>query len=109
MSLRGVVPQLVFAPTSPRPPSQHPPCLLCADHAGVPFQLGPHLHLRPEVQLDELGRGLLKASRGLSEYGIVGFPTVFIDRDGKIVRKWTGILNAEKIEELIQEMLESAP
>ena len=39
-------------------------------------------------------------------YNITGFPTtVFIDRDQNIVRKWTGILNAEKIEELIAELL----
>ncbi len=43
----------------------------------------------------------------IKEYGIVGFPTtVFIDRDQKIVRKWTGILNAEKIAELIGELLD---
>ena len=43
----------------------------------------------------------------IQEYGIVGFPTtVFIDRDQKIVRKWTGILNAEKIAELIGDLLD---
>ncbi len=43
----------------------------------------------------------------IKEYGIVGFPTtVFIDRDQKIVRKWTGILNAEKIDELIGDLLD---
>ncbi len=43
----------------------------------------------------------------IREYGIVGFPTtVFIDRDQKIVRKWTGILNAEKIDELIGDLLD---
>ena len=43
----------------------------------------------------------------IQEYGIVGFPTtVFIDRDQKIVRKWTGILNAEKIDELIGDLLD---
>lgn len=39
-------------------------------------------------------------------YDISGFPsTVFIDREHNFVRKWTGILNEEKLEELIQEML----
>ncbi len=43
----------------------------------------------------------------IQEYGIIGFPTtVFIDRDQQIVRKWTGILNAEKIAELIGELLD---
>ncbi len=43
----------------------------------------------------------------IAEYGIVGFPTtVFIDRDGTIVRKWTGILTAEKIGELIGDLLD---
>lgn len=43
----------------------------------------------------------------IAEYGIIGFPTtVFIDRDQKIVRKWTGILNAEKIDELIGDLLD---
>ena len=42
----------------------------------------------------------------IAEYGIIGFPTtVFIGRDQQIVRKWTGILNAEKIDELIEELL----
>ena len=43
----------------------------------------------------------------IAEYGIIGFPTtVFIDRDQQIVRKWTGILNAEKIDELIGDLLD---
>ena len=43
----------------------------------------------------------------IAEYSIVGFPTtVFIDRDQKIVRKWTGILNTEKIDELIGDLLD---
>ncbi len=43
----------------------------------------------------------------IQAYGIIGFPTtVFIDRDQKIVRKWTGILNAEKLGELIGDLLD---
>ncbi len=46
----------------------------------------------------------------IRDYKVTGFPsTVFIDRDQNIVRKWTGFLNAEKIEELIQELLNSPP
>lgn len=43
----------------------------------------------------------------IAEYGIIGFPTTFfIDRDGKIVRKWTGFLTADKIDELIGDLLD---
>jgi peroxiredoxin len=42
----------------------------------------------------------------IKDYEIIGFPTtVFIDKDQKIVRKWTGPLTEEKIEELVQEIL----
>jgi plastocyanin/peroxiredoxin len=38
------------------------------------------------------------------DYKVLAFPTtVFLDRDHNVVRKWAGVLNAEKIEELIQE------
>ena len=46
----------------------------------------------------------------IRDYKVTGFPsTVFIDKDQNIVRKWTGFLNAEKIEELIQELLSQPP
>ena len=39
-------------------------------------------------------------------YGITGFPTtVFIDRNQGIARKWSGVLNEEKLEELVAEIL----
>ena len=39
-------------------------------------------------------------------YRIAGFPTtVFIDRDHNVARRWTGALNLEKLEELIQEIM----
>ena len=39
-------------------------------------------------------------------YDVSGFPsTVFIDANQNLVRKWTGLLNEEKLEELIEEML----
>ena len=42
----------------------------------------------------------------LKNYQVQGFPTtIFIDRDQNIVRTWTGALNQEKLEELIQEIL----
>ena len=42
----------------------------------------------------------------LKNYQIQGFPTtVFIDKDQNIVRTWSGALNLEKLEELIQEIL----
>ena len=56
---------------------------------GVTYALGP----------DEDGT-LIEA------YNLTGFPTTFfLDEDQNIVRRWTGILTAEKIEELIQELL----
>ena len=59
------------------------------DEIGVTYAVGP----------DETG-DIVK------DYKVTGFPsTVFIDEDQNIVRKWTGFLNAEKIEELIQELL----
>ncbi len=42
----------------------------------------------------------------LKNYQIQGFPTtIFIDRDHNIVRTWSGALNLEKLEELIEEIL----
>ena len=59
------------------------------DRMGVTYALGP----------DETG-DIIK------DYKLTGFPTtVFIDDKQNIARKWTGILNAEKIEELVQELL----
>ena len=41
------------------------------------------------------------------DYKIIGFPTtVFLNRDLSIEKKWTGALNREKLEELIQELLQ---
>ena len=38
----------------------------------------------------------------IRDYSVAGFPTtVFVDKDQIIVRKWTGILNEEKLEELV--------
>jgi len=40
-------------------------------------------------------------------YGVSGFPaTFFLDKEHKIVREWTGILDADKIEELVQVLLD---
>ena len=40
------------------------------------------------------------------EYEILGMPsTVFITSDGKIFRKWTGILNRDKLVEITEQML----
>ena len=58
------------------------------DDIGVTYAVGP----------DEGGQIV-------TSYEITGFPsTVFIDADRKITRKWNGLLDAEKIQELIQEM-----
>ena len=56
---------------------------------GVTYAIGP----------DEAGE-IIRA------YKITGFPsTLFLDREQNIVRKWTGILDAAKLEELVQEVL----
>ena len=37
---------------------------------------------------------------------VIGFPTtIFLNEDHEVVRKWTGILNAEKLDELIAEAI----
>ncbi len=44
----------------------------------------------------------------VKQYKVVGFPTtVFINRDGKIVRRWVGLLDFEKMEELVDQLLRS--
>ena len=59
------------------------------DTVGVTYALGP----------DETGE-IFRA------YKVTGFPTtVFLDENQNVVRKWTGFLNAEKIEEFVQELL----
>ena len=40
------------------------------------------------------------------DYGILGFPsTIFITKDQEIAKKWTGMLDAKRLEELIREIL----
>ena len=41
------------------------------------------------------------------DYRVIGFPTtMFLNRNHKIVRSWTGTLSAEQLEEFIQELLQ---
>ena len=43
----------------------------------------------------------------IRDYKVIGFPTtVFMDKDHRVVRAWTGALNAEKLEELVQELID---
>ncbi len=43
----------------------------------------------------------------IRDYKVTGFPTtVFIDKDQRVVRSWTGALNAKKLEELVQELID---
>lgn len=45
----------------------------------------------------------------VQDYQLLGMPTtVFITPEGKIVRRWTGVLNAEKLSELVVELLEAS-
>ena len=61
------------------------------DELGITYSVGP----------DENG-DIIRA------YKITSFPTtVFLSADHKIVRKWAGFLNAEKLEELVQEALKT--
>ncbi len=61
------------------------------DDIGVTYALGA----------DETGDIVIK------HFKVTGFPTtVFLDREHRVVRKWTGILDADKIEELVQELLD---
>ncbi|MDP6421406.1 MAG: TlpA disulfide reductase family protein [SAR202 cluster bacterium] len=63
------------------------------DSVGVNYMLGP------DQTADTSGEIIRK-------YAVIGFPTtVFIDRDQRIARSWSGALNLEKLEELIQEIV----
>ena len=43
----------------------------------------------------------------ITKYKVNGFPmTVFIDKDQNIVRRWQGVLNEEKMEEILSEILQ---
>ena len=43
----------------------------------------------------------------VKDYKVIGFPTsVFVDRDQQIVTSWAGALTGEKLEELVQELLQ---
>ena len=60
------------------------------DELGVTYALGP------DVDSDIT----------IKKYKVAGFPTTFfLDKDHNIVRKWTGPLNREKLEEFVQELL----
>ena len=59
------------------------------DDMGVTYALGP----------DEDAEIIM-------DYSVIGFPTsIFVNADGSIQRKWTGILNLEKMEELVSEII----
>ena len=61
--------------------------------------------------MDELGLtfsiGYTENAQIVTDYKVLGFPsTVFLNDNHEIVRTWSGALDAEKLEELIQEMLQ---
>ena len=61
--------------------------------------------------VDELGltfsTGHTESAQIVMDYKVIGFPsTVFLNGNHEIVRTWSGALDAEKLEELIQEMLQ---
>ncbi len=45
----------------------------------------------------------------VKEYQLLGMPTTyFVKPDGQILRHWTGLLTADKLTELVQELLEAS-
>jgi thiol-disulfide isomerase/thioredoxin len=61
--------------------------------------------------VDELGLsfsvGFAEDPQIVSDYKLIGWPsTVFLNKNHEIVRTWGGALNAEKLEELIQELVQ---
>ncbi len=61
--------------------------------------------------VDELGLtfsiGFAEDPQIVADYKIIGFPSsVFLNQRHEIVRTWGGALNLEKLEELIQELLQ---
>ncbi len=67
---------------------------------------------------NDTGRGLIKAlnityptgstedASVVTEYGVFSMPTtVFITADGQVFRKWSGIINKEKVVEIALDML----
>lgn len=45
----------------------------------------------------------------VKEYQLLGMPTTyFIKADGQILRRWTGLLTADKLSELVQELLDAS-
>jgi cytochrome c-type biogenesis protein len=63
--------------------------------------------------LRELGvtypAGTTFESKVVRDYGILGMPTtVFLSPDGKVFRKWTGLITKGKMTEIIQQVLQSS-
>ena len=61
--------------------------------------------------VDELGLtfsvGYTESAQIVMDYKVIGFPsTVFLNGNHEIVRTWSGALDAEKLEELVQELLQ---
>ena len=61
--------------------------------------------------VDELGLtfsiGYTESAQIIADYKLIGFPsTVFLNDNHEIVRTWVSALDAEKLEELIQELLQ---
>ena len=61
--------------------------------------------------VDELGLtfsiGHTENAQIVMDYKVIGFPsTVFLNDKHEIVRTWSGALDAEKLEELVQELLQ---
>ena len=67
----------------------------------------------PKKELIELGityvAGTVDSVETAYRLEVLGLPTtVFVTPDGKIHRKWVGILNESKLAELVEDLLEAS-
>ena len=79
----------------------------------VGVDVGPYTGLGDRASalrfLDETGitypTGQAQSGDVVVEYGVQGMPTtVFVTPDGKVARKWTGVINKAKLDELTEEL-----
>ena len=79
----------------------------------VGVDVGPYTGLGDRATalrfLDETGitypTGQAQSGDVIVEYGVQGMPTtVFVTPDGKVARKWTGVINKAKLDELTEEL-----
>jgi thiol-disulfide isomerase/thioredoxin len=81
------------------------------------LDMGPFTNLGTsqdgEALIRELGitylTGTTTDPEVVRDYQLLGMPTTyFVKPDGQILRRWTGLLTADKLSELVQELLEAS-